>query len=95
MPAPFVHGAKRTLWLMTLALLSMLPAAFAQSFPSKPIQFIVTGAPGASSDLIARRLAKVMQAQTGANFVIENKGGASGSIGPKIRAPAWESCSSA
>jgi len=90
MPAPFVHGAKRTLWLMTLALLSMLPAAFAQSFPSKPIQFIVTGAPGASSDLIARRLAKVMQAQTGANFVIENKGGASGSIGllTTIRAPA-------
>ena len=52
-----------------------------QAFPAKPIHLIVTGAAGSSSDIIARRLGKVIQDQTGASVVVENKGGASGSIG--------------
>jgi hypothetical protein len=74
-----------------LVLLSafMIPA-HGQAFPSKPIQLIVTGAPGASTDIIARRLGKVIQDQTGISIVVENKGGASGSIAllQTIRAPA-------
>lgn len=50
------------------------------AFPSRPIHFVVTGAPGSSTDLIARRLAKVIQSQSGATVVVENQGGASGSI---------------
>lgn len=65
-------------------------AAWGQAFPSKPLHIIVTAAPGASSDILARRLAKIIQAQSGANVVVENKGGGSGSIGllATIRAPA-------
>ena len=55
-------------------------AAQAQAFPSRPIHLVVTGAPGSSTDLIARRLAKVIQSQSGATVVVENQGGASGSI---------------
>lgn len=54
--------------------------ARAQAFPSKPIHLVVTGAPGSSTDLIARRLAKVIQQQAGATVVVENQPGASGSI---------------
>jgi tripartite-type tricarboxylate transporter receptor subunit TctC len=77
--------------VVNLVLLSafMIPA-HGQAFPSKPIQLIVTGAPGASTDIIARRLGKVIQDQTGISIVVENKGGASGSIAllQTIRAPA-------
>lgn len=64
--------------------------AWAQSFPSRPIQLIVTGNAGASSDIIARKLGKIIQDQTGATVVIDNKAGGSGSIGllQTIRAPA-------
>jgi len=78
---------------LALPLAATVPAAHAQSaanFPDKPIVLVVTGAPGASTDLIGRRLARVIQAQTGATVVIDNKAGASGSIGvvAAIRAPA-------
>lgn len=69
---------------------AFMTPAHGQAFPSKPIQLIVTGAAGASTDIIARRLGKVIQDQTGISVVVENKGGASGSIGllHTIRAPA-------
>lgn len=75
-------------FLAALGLLSARPA-FADAFPSKPIHLIATAAPGGASDIIARRLAKVIEAQSGANIVVENKAGASGSIGlvATIRAP--------
>lgn len=86
----FAHLAKFAALSIACLVSAGLSPAHAQGFPTKPIQFIVTGAAGASSDLIARRLAKIIQAQTGANFVVENKGGASGSIAllSTIRAPA-------
>ena len=65
---------------IVLALSATVPPAWSQGFPSKPIHLVVSGSPGASTDLIARRLAKVIQAQTGATVVVENKAGASGSI---------------
>ena len=63
--------------------LAVLPAAAQaqpQPFPSRPIHLVVTGAPGSSTDLIARRLSKVIQSHSGATVVVENQGGASGSI---------------
>lgn len=70
--------------LVSLALLSLTAfsqIALAQAFPSKPIRLIVTAAAGASTDIIARKLGQVIQAQSGATVVVENIGGASGSIG--------------
>lgn len=75
---------------LALALGAAFQPARAQGFPAKPIHLVVTGAPGASTDLIARRLAKVIQAQSGATVVVDNKGGASGSIAltSTMRSPA-------
>ena len=77
MSLPF---ARRAALGFALALGATVQPAWAQGFPGKPIHLVVTGAPGASTDFIARRLAKVIHAQSGANLVVENQGGASGSI---------------
>ena len=55
--------------------------ALAQTYPSKPIRLIVTFAPGGSSDLLARGVAKQLSEQMGANMVVENRPGAGGNIG--------------
>ena len=75
---------------MLIAFSLLCGAAWGQAFPSKPVLIIVTAVPGGSSDILARRLAKIIQAQSGANVVVDNRGGASGSIGvlATIRAPA-------
>ena len=55
--------------------------AGAQSWPSKPIRFIVSFPPGGSSDLIARSIAPKMGEKLGQSVVVENKPGAGGNIG--------------
>lgn len=65
-----------------LGLLSAGTAAHAQQqFPSKPIRMTVPAAPGASTDTIARTLARSMGDITGQGVIVDNKAGASGSIG--------------
>ena len=61
-------------------LLAVLPLA-AQAFPSKPVRLIVPFPPGGGSDTVARIMAKKLQEIWGQPVVIENKGGAQGSIG--------------
>ena len=75
------------------AALCMAAAAspvLAQQYPSRPIHLIAAAAPGGSSDILARRLATIIQEQTGATVIVDNKGGGSGSIGllAAARAPA-------
>ena len=55
--------------------------ANAQGFPSKPLRIIVPAAPGGPTDIVGRALSKVIGEQTGLPVVVENKAGASGSIG--------------
>jgi tripartite-type tricarboxylate transporter receptor subunit TctC len=55
--------------------------ALAQSYPVKPVRFIVAYPPGGTSDLVGRALAQEMTKRLGQNFVIENKTGAGGQIG--------------
>lgn len=63
-----------------LALLSPL-ASWAQSYPTKPIRVIVPFAAGSTTDIIARAIADKMSQSMGQQLVIENRGGASGTIG--------------
>jgi tripartite-type tricarboxylate transporter receptor subunit TctC len=67
---------------LTIAtLLSLLAiAAGAQSFPSKPVTLIVPFPPGGSTDTAARLVAEAMRAPLGQPVVIENVGGAGGTI---------------
>jgi tripartite-type tricarboxylate transporter receptor subunit TctC len=62
------------------ALVSSIIAANAQSFPSRPITLIVPFPPGGSTDTAARILADKMKPVLGQSVIIENVGGAGGSI---------------
>jgi tripartite-type tricarboxylate transporter receptor subunit TctC len=63
--------------------LSLLAAGAvqAQAWPSKPVTLVVPFPPGGSSDTIARAIGAKMQEKLGQPVVIENKGGATGTIG--------------
>ncbi len=58
-----------------------VPAAFAQAWPAKPVKVIAVFPAGGSVDQVARILAQQLSTQTGQSFIVDNRGGASGSIG--------------
>lgn len=63
------------------ALLLLAGHASAQAFPSRPVTMIVPFPPGGPSDVVGRVLADPMRAALGQPVLIENVGGAGGSIG--------------
>jgi len=67
--------------LMALVLASLATGAQAQTYPSRPITLVVPFPPGGSTDLAARIMAERMRGPLGQPVVIENVGGAGGSIG--------------
>ena len=77
------HGLR----ILMLALGLAGPAAMAQSpdpaasWPNKPVRLIVNFGPGGSADNSARPYAERLSRALGQQFVIENKGGASGALG--------------
>jgi tripartite-type tricarboxylate transporter receptor subunit TctC len=58
--------------------------ASAQQWPAKPVKIIAVFPPGGSVDQVARVLAQQLQAQLGQTFIVENRGGAAGSIGAQV-----------
>src|SRR5262245_38388569 len=63
-------------------IVSLMPsAAFAQSFPAKPIKLIVPFPAGGPADLFARVLGNGMTAELGQQIVIENRAGVGGMAG--------------
>jgi tripartite-type tricarboxylate transporter receptor subunit TctC len=67
--------------LIFLILIAASVAALAQSYPSKPVRFVVPFPAGALPDQIARAIAPQLQEALGQPFIIENKPGAIGVIG--------------
>jgi len=65
---------------LALALCAAVSAAYADTFPSRPITLIVPFPPGGSTDLAARLMADKMGAALGQPVIVENMGGAGGSI---------------
>jgi tripartite-type tricarboxylate transporter receptor subunit TctC len=63
------------------ALAAALPAAAQAPWPSRPLRLVNSFPPGGPSDIIARSIADVLQAQWKQPVIVENKAGASGNIG--------------
>jgi tripartite-type tricarboxylate transporter receptor subunit TctC len=69
-----------------MGLLGFAQFAGAQSWPTKPIKFIVPYPPGGGTDVIARIMQEPMGQALGQQIIIDNRGGAGGSIGTDIAA---------
>lgn len=73
--------------LTALGLLAV-PGASAQSYPTKPIRMIVPFPAGGTTDVVARLVAQKMTESMGQPVLVENRGGAGGSIGADLVAKA-------
>jgi tripartite-type tricarboxylate transporter receptor subunit TctC len=88
----------QTSWRITGSLIASLAAAHfffcrpaaAQTYPTRPVTIVVPFAAGGANDILARLLAQHMGQALGQQFVIENRGGAGGTIGARsvAKAPA-------
>ena len=67
--------------LLAVLLLALAGAVQAQSWPARPVRFIVPFPPGGATDVAARTLSEKLTATLGQQVVIENRAGASGTIG--------------
>src|SRR5471030_927718 len=65
---------------IALALLAGIAGVHAQTYPSRPVTLIVPFPPGGSTDVVARIMGERMRSFLGQPVIIENVGGAGGSI---------------
>jgi tripartite-type tricarboxylate transporter receptor subunit TctC len=65
---------------------ALLTAGFAaaQAYPAKTVRVLIPWPPGGSNDIVGRIVFQKMSEQTGQQFVIDNRGGAAGTIGSDI-----------
>ena len=70
------------------SLAASLALSSAMAWPDKPVTLLVPFPPGGSTDLIARTLAPKLQEKLGGTFIVDNKGGATGTIGAGMVAKA-------
>jgi tripartite-type tricarboxylate transporter receptor subunit TctC len=83
--ATLKRGAVAVAMLGTLAAVSCV---FAQSYPAKPIRFVVNFAPGGGTDIVARAMAAEFTKTLGQQVIVENRAGGNGNIGADVVAKA-------
>ena len=69
--------------LLAAAFVCVAPVCLAQSFPDKPVRFVIGFTPGGPSDILARALGQKLAERWGQQVVIENRPGAGGNSRPK------------
>lgn len=74
---------KSTRWLLALALVGAMSAAYAQTgkWPERPVRIIIAAPPGGGDDFVTRLIAPKLSEQLGQQFIAENRPGAGGMIG--------------
>lgn len=75
-------------FLAVLALIAHGTAFAADAYPTKPVRVVVPFAPGGINDVLARILSQKLTENLGATIVIDNRGGAGGTLGSNIVAHA-------
>lgn len=79
--------SRRTV-MSSLAATLLAGPAWAQSWPSRPIKWIVPFPPGGPTDIFSRTVAQQLQIALGQPVVVENRGGAGGGVGMQALAKA-------
>ena len=75
---------KRATLLAVLSLCGLAPQAAAQAFPDHVLKLVVPFPPGGATDVLGRLLAKKMSDILGQPIIVENHGGAGGTIGTEF-----------
>ena len=70
----------RVVLLAAIALTAQAAAA-AQTYPEKPVRVVVPATAGGALDVVARQLMQKLGESLGAQFIVDNRGGAAGAIG--------------
>lgn len=80
---------KFSVYLLAIAT-CLANAALAQSYPAKPIRFVVPQPPGGGADIVGRVVAQKLQEALGQQVIVDNRSGAGGIVGTELvaRAPA-------
>lgn len=73
---------------VTMVALAAVMPLHAADYPSKPIRLIVPFAPGGPMDILSRAIGEKLTARLGQQIVVDNRGGASGTIGAELAARA-------
>jgi tripartite-type tricarboxylate transporter receptor subunit TctC len=84
-----MQSTRRSALVLSLALVATMGSpAFADTWPSKPVRIVVPYAPGGAVDVVTRKMAQKLTEQTGQSFFVENRAGATGTIGAQQAAKA-------
>jgi tripartite-type tricarboxylate transporter receptor subunit TctC len=85
---PMNRSSRASLFVAPVLLVTFLGGALAQAakpdYPNRPLRYIVAFPPGGASDIIARVVAPAL----GQQIIIDNRGGAAGTIGAEVAARA-------
>lgn len=86
-----LNSTSRRHIVLLLALASLLPISspsLAQSYPSKPVRYIVPFGPGGSPDIVGRLIAERLSRVWGQHVIVENRAGVGGVLGSAVVAKA-------
>jgi tripartite-type tricarboxylate transporter receptor subunit TctC len=78
----------RCVGILFVLCLAAVPAAQAQTYPTKPVRLILPFPPGGPSDILGRALSQKLSEQLGQQVIADNRPGAGGNLGLELAAKA-------